>query len=192
MEAMFTQHSDEPRRQEISARWCIAIIGMNAVGKSSFGKRLASKLHLVRIDTDAVFKKQHGDQQQHIRQHGWEAFRAQEEEIVLASFRPGHVVVLGGGAVESKAVRCALKEKIAVIWLKASAPYVEKYIKAAKRPRPEFAKGTPKEVAKELLAKRDPHYQDIADIIIHEHIPFQQYLPFAIAEVNKYFANDSD
>lgn len=161
---------------------------MNAVGKTNFGRKLAAKLGLRCIDTDAAFRKLHGKEAEYIARHGWGQFREAEAKIVLSSLLPGKVVVVAGGAVEAPAVRTALKAKAAVIWIQAHPKKVGRHIRAAKRPRPEFAGGVPEEVAKKLLEERTPHYEEIADIRIHPGVPFQQFLPIAIAELLKFHA----
>ena len=76
-------------------KWCVAIIGMNAVGKSRLGKRIASKLGLKRCDSDTVFTKEHGNPQEYIKNFGWETFRKLEEEIVLGALQPGYLIIIG-------------------------------------------------------------------------------------------------
>ena len=59
----------------------------------------------------------------------------------------------------------------------------------SRKERHEFADKDPEQIANELLSKRDPSYQEVADITIQERIPFSQYLPTAAAELNKHYDN---
>ena len=164
---------------------------MNATGKSRFGKRLASKLGLKRIDTDTVLKKELGDLKSFIAKEGVEAFREKEMQLVLSSLEKGSLIVLSGGAIESHKVRAALKERSATIWIQAGLTKVTRNIEKAKRERHEFAEGSPSKIAAELLAQRNPLYQEVASITIHEGVRYQQFLPIAIAELRKYYSADS-
>jgi len=160
---------------------------MNAVGKTRLGKRLASKLGLKRIDSDTVFSKEHGDPKKYVNDFGWDAFRKIEEEIVLEALKPGNLVVLGGGAIESDVIRNELKKDIAVIWISANPKRITKQIRKAKKRRPEFEEGDANKVSKELSDKRNSLYEEVANIKIHENIPFHQFVPIATAELRKYY-----
>ncbi|MDD4319279.1 MAG: shikimate kinase [Candidatus Peribacteraceae bacterium] len=153
---------------------------MNGVGKSNFGRSLASKLQMKRIDTDVEFRKRHGKEEGYIRLHGWAAFRKMEEEIVFRSLLPGHVVILGGGSVESPDVRKALREKATVLWLQAGRKRVQKHLKAAKVQRPEFAKGLMSATVKVLLQERTPLYGEVAHFAIQPRVRFSEQIPVAL------------
>lgn len=164
----------------------IAIVGMNGSGKSVFGKRLASKLQWKRADTDRLFEDQYGDHHAFIERHGWEEFRQKEERIVLDALQPGHVVILSGGAIESPAVRNALKEKAVVLWLQANPKRLHRHLKRAKVARPEFKEGLHRERITELTEARNPHYEAVADIVIPASIPFAKQIPTAIIALQRY------
>ncbi|MDP7247399.1 MAG: shikimate kinase [Candidatus Peribacteraceae bacterium] len=169
---------------------CVALVGMNAVGKSNFGKRLSSKLKLNRIDIDQEFIKRNGIIKDYISKNGEENFRKLESQIIIESLKPGNLIITGGGAIESDEVRSALKNKSAVIWIRAGKEKVKKHIAEAKKERHEFADKDPDVIASDLLAKRNPLYKEVADITIHERVPFSQYLTIAIAELGKFYKKD--
>ena len=159
---------------------CIAVVGMNGVGKSHFGRRLAARLGMRRVDTDVELRRRQGDEHAFIEAHGWEAFRKGEEATVLDCLRPGAVVVLSGGAVESPAVRAALKKRAVTLWLHAGFHRVHKHLKAARRERPEFKGGVEEKAAREVLARRTPLYRGCADVVVHEHVPFRRQVTVAV------------
>lgn len=169
------------------AQWCVAIVGMNATGKSRFGRTLASKLHMRRCDIDTAFVQQYGAIQDCIEREGHNAYRKYEEDLVLHSLKPGFVLVLSGGAIESEAVRLALKQKAAVIWIRAGKKRVMRNIRNAKRERHEFAGKDTEQTAADLLEQRDPLYQEVANIIIAESVRYSHYIPVAIAELGKFY-----
>lgn len=164
----------------------IAIVGMNGSGKSVFGKRLASKLHWKRADTDTLFEQHHGDHHAYIEKHGWEKFRKEEGRIVLDALRPETVVILSGGAIESSAVRTALKEHATVIWLQASPKRLHRHLQRAKVTRPEFKEGLHRGRVASLAEARNPHYAALADITIPASVPFAKQVPTAIIALQRY------
>ncbi|MDO8649030.1 MAG: 3-phosphoshikimate 1-carboxyvinyltransferase [Candidatus Peregrinibacteria bacterium] len=138
----------------------IAIVGMRGCGKSTLGKSLAHALSLKSFDTDRVFERKHGNIRRFIEKHDWMKFRKEEERIVQACLQPGHVVSLGGGAIESKATRRRLREQAIVIHLKARSGELIERLKKAKRPSL-TALPLEQEVPM-ILKKRTPLYQEVA------------------------------
>ncbi len=165
---------------------CVAIVGMNGVGKTSFGKRLASTLGMKRIDTDQLFEKTHGNTHDYIAKNGWETYRVAEEKIVLQALRPNHVVTLSGGAVESPSIRAALKDRAVVIWIQAGPKRIHKHLERAKVARPEFADGLHHDAVKTMVEARNPHYEDVADIVLFPSTSYAQQLPVALRELEKF------
>lgn len=167
---------------------CIAIVGMNGSGKSVFGRRLASALGMRRADSDQLFKKLYGDAHAFINTHGWDDYRRAEEPLILESLVPGNVVILSGGAVESPAVREALSAHALVIWLQAGPKRIHAHLQRAKVARPEFKDGLHRNTVDTLLETRNPHYEEVADIIIPPSVPFSRQVPLALEEIAKFLA----
>ncbi|NOS66931.1 MAG: hypothetical protein HOO67_01000 [Candidatus Peribacteraceae bacterium] len=165
---------------------CIAVIGMNGAGKTVFGKRLAAKIGWKRADTDRVVKEKHGDHHEFIGEHGWEKFRTEEERIVLDSLKPGYVVILSGGAIESPIVRSTLKDRAVVLWLQADHRRIHRHLTKAKVSRPEFADGLHPSKVKDMLETRDPLYKAAANIVLPASVPFARQVPVAMIELQKY------
>lgn len=159
---------------------CIAVVGMNGVGKSHFGKNLAAKLQRKCIDIDREFEKTHGDIHRFIESHGWEAFRKAEQELVPTWLEPAYVVVLGGGAIESPEVRRLLKEHAVVIWIQAGKKHVQRNLRVAKVERPEFKGRDMPAAVEELLRSRTPLYQEVADIPLFPYLRYSQQVSMAL------------
>jgi len=168
-----------------SSRRCIAVVGMNASGKSRFGRKLAEALGMPLIDTDDAFEHLHGNIHVFIDRHGWDAFRSVEEEVVEASLLPGHVVVLGGGAVESPVVRKALKQRARVLWIQAGHKRIQRNLEAARVRRPEFKHGHHRGAVKSLAEARHPLYAEVADIALYPHLRFSEQVPMALKLLGK-------
>lgn len=162
---------------------CLAIVGMRGCGKSNLGKRLASKLKLTFVDTDAVFKKTHGEIGAYVKRNGWPAFRAEEERIVDNSLKPGHVVSLGGGAIESEKTRELLQREALTIWMQVTAKTITERLKKLKRPAL-----TNMPLEKEVpmvLKKRTPLYKEVAEIVLPPHINFAKQRGYILSQLEE-------
>lgn len=148
---------------------CIAVVGMRAAGKTTFARDLADALGLVTCDTDAEFAREHGDIRHYVTAHGWPAFRACEAAIVARCLRPGRVVALGGGAVETAEVREALRAPHGplVVWLQETVATLQARISAEPGARPALGAGADA-VAEidSVLAARTPHYESVQHLTL--------------------------
>ena len=89
----------------------IVFIGFMGAGKSSAARAAARVLGAEYVDTDDLIAAEipGGSIAGFFREQGEARFREIEERIVLAALeRPGAVVAVGGGAVESERVRAEL------------------------------------------------------------------------------------
>jgi shikimate kinase len=77
----------------------VVVIGPPAAGKSRVGKRLARRLGLPFIDTDARIVAEHGPIPALFAAHGEEHFRVIERQAVVDALAQDAVISLGGGAV---------------------------------------------------------------------------------------------
>jgi 3-phosphoshikimate 1-carboxyvinyltransferase len=162
---------------------CVAIVGMRGSGKSHLGRKVAAKLKLAHVDTDKVFIAAHGEIKTYVALHGWDAFRAEEERVVAEALRPGNVVSLGGGAIESAATRQALRKASVNVWLDVRAGEITERLKKLQRPAL-----TDLPLEKEvpmILAKRNPLYAEVASIRIPPSIPFPRHVPWVISQLRR-------
>lgn len=141
---------------------CIAIVGMRGCGKSTLAKKLAARLDLKHLDTDRLFERSHKPIRAFIKRHGWDVFRRKEEQIIGDNLKPGYVVSLGGGAIESVKVRASLKNNAIVIHLEAPASLIIQRLQESNRP-PLTSLPLAQEV-RSMLKKRTPLYSSIAHI----------------------------
>ena len=120
LSAMFAAAAPQPSTCTQTRGDCIALTGFMGAGKTSVGRRLAELIGWNFVDVDAEIEREHGSISSIFADAGEAAFRTIEREAVLQALRVPYVVVaLGGGAVETPAIREALK-KVNVVWLKIS------------------------------------------------------------------------
>ncbi|HEY5224121.1 MAG TPA: shikimate kinase [Microbacteriaceae bacterium] len=111
----------------------IVLIGPPAAGKSRVGKRLARRLGLGYIDTDAVIVGDHGAIVDLFSEHGEAHFRTLERAAVEAALRENAIVSLGGGAVLDPQTQSELHGR-SVVLLTVRAEAVASRIMNGKRP----------------------------------------------------------
>ena len=143
------------------------LVGPMGAGKSTVGRRLAARLGLEFIDSDAEIERRCGvDIPLIFELEGEAGFRAREKAMIgeLAT-RDGIVLATGGGAVLDSDNRRALAAGGTVIYL--YTPVAEQLRRVGgDRHRPLLATADPEARLTELLHQRDPLYREIADRVI--------------------------
>lgn len=165
----------------------IAIVGMRGAGKSSLARRVGSLAHRRVVDTDHEIRSLHGQIDVFVQQKGWPAFRFEEEKVVAAHLKPGCVLALGGGAIESQSTRDLLKQKAVTIWVQMSEKGSIQRLRETKRPP--LTDLPLEEEVRQVLVKRNPLYNDVATIAVPEDIPFSRQPQFVLAELRAFMAS---
>src|ERR1700692_70880 len=99
----------------------VAVVGMMGAGKSSVGRRLASRLNVAFHDADTEIESAAGCTiSQIFERYGEPAFRDGERKVIARLLsEPPHVLATGGGAFMDSETRARIKESAVSIWLKA-------------------------------------------------------------------------
>lgn len=142
----------------------LILIGMPGAGKSTIGELLAVSLKKDFIDTDRLIEqRQQKTLQDIVDSQGYLALRNLEENTLLNTTYPSHVVATGGSAVYSAKAMSHLKHFGLIVFLDVDFPELENRLQnfnsrgLARRPEQTLA---------ELYAERRPLYQQYADIIV--------------------------
>jgi shikimate kinase len=151
-------------------RRSIVLVGMMGVGKSSIGRRLASRLGLPFVDADAEIEKAAGMSIPDIfARHGESDFRSGEARVIARLLDNGpQVLATGGGAFMNEGTRAAVKSKGVSVWLSAEFEVLVRRISKRKNDRPMLQTANPAQTLRELLALRNPVYAQ-ADIAVRSH-----------------------
>ena len=138
----------------------IVLVGMMGAGKSSIGRRLATRLGLSFSDADTEIETAAGMTIPEIfERHGEPYFRAGESRVIARLLEHGpQVLATGGGAVMDVRTRDLIQIKGVSIWLKADLEVLSKRTKR-RGDRPLVDK------MKELLPLREPIYA-LSDIVV--------------------------
>jgi len=144
------------------------LVGLMGVGKSTVGKKLASRLGLSFIDCDQELERRNGVTVTTIFDiEGEVGFRKRETRLLeeLAERDIG-IIATGGGVVTQDVNRRLLKQKGNVIYLNASVDLLWSRLRFCKN-RPLLETDNPKERLQLLFEQRDPLYREVSDIIIN-------------------------
>ena len=136
-------------------------------GKSTVGRYLAKALGRDFYDSDREIEDRTGVSISWIFEMEGEAgFRSREQKAIeqLTGLKD-IVLATGGGAILSEENRRVLRSRGHVVYLSAS---VEQLLRrtAKDKSRPLLQTENPKQQIADLLAKRDPMYRDVADVIL--------------------------
>jgi shikimate kinase len=145
----------------------IVLIGFMATGKTTVGKRLASRLGLDFMDTDAEIEKVTGKTVSEIFScHGVVRFRSEETLIIKKiSAGQGRVIATGGGVVLDPENIAVLRQN-GVLFRLVAAPEVIVRRVEKKRTRPLLNQGDIRETVARLMEERDEIYHKAADYTV--------------------------
>ncbi|HEY5081548.1 MAG TPA: shikimate kinase [Bauldia sp.] len=141
----------------------IVMVGMMGAGKSSIGRRLASRLGMAFADADSEIEQAANATISEIfEEHGEAYFRDGERRVIrrLLDGKP-KVLATGGGAFIQPETRAAIQAAGISIWLKADRDLLLARVKRRSN-RPLLQDGDPAEIIEKLIAERYPIYAEAA------------------------------
>jgi shikimate kinase len=141
-------------------RRSIVLVGMMGAGKSSVGRRLATRLGIPFVDADTEIEAAAGMTIPEIfAKHGEADFRAGEKRVIARLLDTGpQVLATGGGAIMDQTTRDLIHIKGITVWLKADLDVLMKRTKR-RTDRPLVGK------INDLLPLREPIYAQ-SDIVV--------------------------
>lgn len=171
----------------------IVLVGMMGAGKTTVGRRLAARLGLRFVDSDAEIETAAAMSISDIfAAHGEEEFRAGEARVIARLLREHRgVIATGGGAFINPETRAAIKELAVSVWLKADFDIL--FARVSKRPtRPLLQTADPRGTLRDLIASRYPTYA-LADITISSRdVPHDVVVDDIIAAISTYLSTSVD
>jgi shikimate kinase len=156
----------ETRVSRLLSGRTIVMVGMMGAGKSSIGRRLASRLGMTFADADTEIEQAANATIPEIfATHGEAYFRDGERRVIqrLLDGAP-KVLATGGGAFIHPETRAAIRARAVSVWLKADRDLLLSRVKRRNN-RPLLKDGDPGEIIDRLIAERYPVYAE-ADIHI--------------------------
>jgi shikimate kinase len=147
-------------------RRSIVLVGMMGAGKSSVGRRLASRLGVPFVDADSEIEEAAGMTIPEIfAAHGEPYFRAGEARVIARLLEGGpQVLATGGGAFMNPDTRAAIRAKGISVWLRATLEVLSRRIRR-RHDRPLLQNVDPVETLRRLIDERYPIYAE-ADLTV--------------------------
>jgi shikimate kinase len=144
----------------------IVLVGLMGCGKSSIGKRLATKLGLGFVDADEEIERVAQKSISEIfADHGESFFRDRESRVITRLLGAGpQVLATGGGAFMMPATRETIRQTGISIWLRAELPVLMRRV-GKRDTRPLLKGNDPEGVMRNLMETRYPVYAE-ADLTV--------------------------
>ncbi len=171
----------------------IVLVGMMGAGKTTVGRRLASKLQRHFIDSDEEIEAAAGMTIDDIfKTHGEADFRAGEVRVIARLLRDANIVLgTGGGAFINPETRALVKSSALSVWIKADFELL--FSRVARRShRPLLRTANPRETLKQLIDARYPIYAEADVTVTSKDVPQDIVAEEVIAALLTHLAPASD
>lgn len=169
-------------------RASIALVGMPGVGKTTIGRRIAKALDMEFFDSDEEIERASGRTVAgYFRDHGEAAFRDGERRVIerLLAGKP-IILATGGGAFVQPPTQKIIKAGATTLWLKADLDVLYDRVRR-KSTRPLLNVEDPKAALRDLLAARNPFYEN-ADVTVNANRgPHSRTLERALDGLREYY-----
>jgi shikimate kinase len=148
----------------------VALVGMMGAGKTSIGKRLATRLEVPFADADhEIEAAAHSTVAEIFSKYGEPEFRRLERSVItrLLHEKP-HVLATGGGAYMNDVTRSAMKAEAFTIWLRAPIDILLGRVRKRQehdQTRPLLNNGDTRATLEKLAVEREPVYA-LADMML--------------------------
>lgn len=160
------RHDRDAVRAALGQR-AVVLVGMMGSGKSSVGRRLASRLGLPFVDADSEIETAAGMTIPEIfAQRGEAEFRDGERRVIarVLATRAPLVLATGGGAYMNSETRARISELGVSVWLKAEPDVLMRRVRKRSN-RPLLQTADPEGTLRRMLAEREPVYA-LADLTV--------------------------
>ncbi|MFN3618756.1 shikimate kinase [Sphingorhabdus sp.] len=153
------QNQKQDKQLDLVITQPVVLVGMMGVGKTSIGKRLATRLGTAFVDADDEIEKAAGLSIAEIFDKFGEEYFRDGERRVIARLIDGEpkVIATGGGAFVNPVTRALILERATSIWLDADVHVLADRV-SRRNHRPLLKGKDPVEVLTELGKIRNPLY----------------------------------
>ncbi|MCH9766068.1 MAG: shikimate kinase [Alphaproteobacteria bacterium] len=174
--------------QKLGTR-AIVMVGLMGCGKSSVGRRVATRLQLPFVDADDEIEKRAGQTIADIFSEHGEAFFRDREKLVIASILEQGPLVLatGGGAFVAPETRALIKSASVSVWLKAELPVLMRRV-LRRDNRPLLKTKDPEVVMRDLMAERYSIYAEADVTVESREVPHDVIVSDVLTAVAKRLA----
>jgi shikimate kinase len=150
----------------------VVLIGMMGAGKTTVGRRLATRLGRAFIDSDEEIEKAaQMSIPEMFAQHGEAEFRSGETRVIARILKePDIVLATGGGAYINPETRKIIHDGALTVWIKADPDLL--FARVSKRSnRPLLQTANPRETLQTLVDARYPIYAGADVTVLSRDVP---------------------
>ena len=150
----------------------LVLVGMMGAGKTTVGRRVASRLGRQFIDSDEEIERAAQMTIPEIfEQRGEAEFRAGEMRVIARLLKePDIVLATGGGAFVNPDTRALVKAGAVSVWLKADLDVLFERV-SRRSNRPLLKTADPRGTLEKLIADRYPIYQEADLTVVSRDVP---------------------
>ncbi len=179
-------------REALGSR-CLVLVGLMGAGKTSVGRKLASRLDLPFVDADVAIEEAAGMSIPEIFERDGEAyFRDGERRVIARLLREGpQVLATGGGAFINPETRARILDGHISIWLKAELDVLMQRVRRRSN-RPLLKTGNPEETMRKLMTERYPIYAEADVTVLSREVPHDEIVGNLIANVLAHLGLNTD
>lgn len=166
----------------------IVLVGMMGAGKSTVGRRLATRLGLNFVDADVEIETAHAGMTipEIFAEHGEPYFRDGEARVIARLLEGGpSVIATGGGAWMRRETRDRIRAKGISIWLKAEAEVLLRRVKR-RSDRPLLQTADPAATIEKLVAERYPVYAEADLTLLSREVPHDRIVDECVGALAAY------
>jgi shikimate kinase len=167
----------------------IVLVGMMGAGKSSIGRRLATRLGMGFVDADAEIEAAAGMTIPEIfATHGEPYFRSGEARVIARLLDHGpQVLATGGGSYMNADTRAAIRRNGVSVWLKADFEVLVRRVKRRATTDRPMLQGDAGERLRHLMAERYPVYAEADITLMSRDVPHETIVNELIAVLAERF-----
>ena len=153
----------------------IVLVGMMGAGKTTVGRRLATRLGRHFVDSDEEVEKAAGMTIEDIfAAHGEADFRAGEVRVIARLLKDVDLVLgTGGGAFMNNETRGLVKQSALSVWIKADFELLFQGVQRRSN-RPLLKTANPRQTLMDLIEKRYPIYAEADVTVVSKDVPQDQ------------------
>lgn len=171
----------------------VVLVGMMGAGKTTVGRRLASRLGRQFIDSDEEIERAAQMSIPEIfEQRGEAEFRAGEMRVITRLLKEKNLVLAtGGGAFANPETRALVKAEAVSVWLKADIDVLFERV-SRRSNRPLLKTADPRATLEKLIADRYPIYAEADVTVVSRDVPQDNVAGDVVSALLNHFKQSQD
>lgn len=172
-------------------RRSVVLVGMMGAGKSTVGRRLATRLRLPFADADNEIEAAHAGMTipEIFATHGEPYFRDGEARVIARLLANGPIVLAtGGGAFLRDETRDRIRDQAVSLWLKAEPDVILRRVRR-RADRPLLQTPDPAATIAHLIEQRYPVYETAAVTVASRDVPHDQVVEECVTALYEHIMN---